>query len=227
MNETNEMAQKVAVIATHIVGFPYKVDPSPAENASLEVFSDDALFKRKMEERFGPDFDVIKVGFERYREMQKEIGMDLELSRSIDEIICDKSGVVQFESTIMVDVWWSVENDDYHVPRERVPELDDPRKWPKWKRKIPVIITMLSKCHEAAKKASEEYGVKVLVERLEGSDDYVFHASFDSSNMSEEQFLREIERHCKAMVKAYRMYEPWLKGSEHEKLVQNSKRIKT
>jgi hypothetical protein len=65
-------------------------------------------------------------------------------------------------------------------------------------------------------KASEEFGIKVFVDRLENSDDYVFHASFDSSNMSQEQFLREIERHCKAMVKAYRMYGPWLTGSEHE-----------
>jgi hypothetical protein len=181
-----------------------------------------------MDEKYGPCFDRLsKVGSERYREMQKEIGMDLELSRSIYEIKLEKSGVVQFESTIMVDVWWSVENDDYHVPREKVPELDDPKKWPKWKRKIPVIITMLSNCHEAAKKASEEYGVKVSVERLEDSDDYVFHASFDSSGMSEEQFLKEIERHCEAMVKAYRMYEPWLTGSEYEKLVHESKCAKT
>jgi hypothetical protein len=148
--------------------------------------------------------------------------MDLELSHSIYEIRYERSGMTRFESTIMVDVWWSVENDDYHVPRERVHELDDPKKWPKWKRKIPVIITMLSKCHEAAKKASEEFGVKVSVDRLEDSDDYVFHASFDSSNMSEEQFLKEIERHCKAMVKAYRMYEPWLTGSEHEKVTFRS-----
>ncbi len=56
--------------------------------------------------------------------VKKEIGMVLELSCSIDEIRCDKSGVVQFESTMMVDVWWSVENDDFHVPWERVPELD-------------------------------------------------------------------------------------------------------
>jgi len=37
--------------------------------------------------------------------VKKEIGMVLELSLSIDEIICDKSGTVQFKSTIMVDVW--------------------------------------------------------------------------------------------------------------------------
>jgi hypothetical protein len=220
------MAIKAASIITKIVGFPYKAKSSCIETTAWRIFSDEDLFERKMEERFGPNSDILKVGFERYREIQKEIGMDLELSRSIYEIKLEKSGVVQFESTIMVDVWWSVENDDYHVPREKVPELDDPRKWPKWKRKIPVIITMLSKCHEAAKKASEEFGVKVLVERLEDSDDYVFHVSFDSSGMSEEQFLREIERHCKAMVKAYKMYEPWLTGSEHEKLVSKAKLAK-
>jgi len=41
------------------------------------------------------------------------------------------------------------------------------------------------------------------------------------------QFLKEIERHCRAMARAYRKYEPWLTGSEYKKLVQNSKRIKT
>jgi hypothetical protein len=45
--------------------------------------------------------------------------------------------------------------------------------------------------------------------------------------MIEEQFLKEIGRHCKAMVKAYRMYEPWLTGSEYKKLVCEAKRSKT
>jgi len=55
----------------------------------------------------------------------------------------------------------------------------------------------------------------------------MFRASFDSSNMIEEQFLKEIERHCKAMVKAYKMYEPWFTGSEYKKLVRESKCAKT
>jgi len=45
--------------------------------------------------------------------------------------------------------------------------------------------------------------------------------------MIEEQFLKEIERHCKAMVKAYKMYEPWFTGSEYKKLVRESKCAKT
>jgi hypothetical protein len=61
----------------------------------------------------------------------------------------------------------------------------------------------------------------------EGSDEYAFRASFDLSNMSQEQFLKEIERHCRAMVRAYRMYEPWLTGSEYKKLVREAKYTKT
>ena len=55
----------------------------------------------------------------------------------------------------------------------------------------------------------------------------MFRASFDSSNMIEEQFFKEIGRHCKAMVKAYRIYEPWLTGSEYKKLVCEAKCAKT
>ena len=94
---------------------------------------------------------------------------------------------------------------------------------------MPVTITMLQKCHEMAKEVSAKSGVEIVVSR-NGSpkvdDEFGFETSFDASGMTKEQFLKEIERHCKAMVRAYRKYEPWLTGSEYWKLVRAQKHKK-
>jgi len=48
---------------------------------------------------------------------------------------------------------------------------------------MPVTITMLEKCNEAAQKVSKNSGIKILVNRddhPEGSDEYSFRAIFDS-----------------------------------------------
>lgn len=137
---------------------------------------------------------------------------------------------MQLESSIMVDLAWSIEEDDFPIPDRAIPQLDDPKNWPKWKSKMPVTMAMLEKCHEAAKKVNARSGVKIVVTRdghLGTSDEYVFKTRFDARNMTHEQFFKEIERHCKAMVKVYKMYEPWLTGSEYKKLIQSKKKVKT
>jgi hypothetical protein len=221
------IAKKVAAIATKIVGFPYLVRH---EAMAWEVSTDDALFERTMKRKYGSYSEIFaEVSKRRAKEMQKEIGMNVELSSAIERIKYKENGIVELESSIMVDLAWSIENDDFNMPFKSIPELDDPKNWPKWKRKMPVTITMLEKCNEAAQKVSKNSGIKILVSRdnyPEGSDEYAFRASFDSSNMNEEQFLKEIERHCRAMVRAYRMYEPWLTGSEYRKLIRARKHIK-
>jgi len=225
--EIDNMAHSVASIVTKIVGFPYSVRLSPTETAMWEVFSDDQHYYRALKDKYGPGFDLASAS---NRRIQKEIGMNFELSRSIDQIRYERSGIVQFESTIMVDLAWSIENDDFNMPDKSIQELDDPKNWQKWKRKMPVTVTMLEKCHDVAKEVSVKSGVEIIVRR-NGSpkvdDEFGFETSFDSSNMTQEQFLKEIERRCKAMVKAYKKYEPWLTGSKYKKLIQSTKKAKT
>jgi hypothetical protein len=78
---------------------------------------------------------------------------------------------------VMVDLAWSIENDDFNMPFKSIPELDDLKNWPKWKRKMLVTITMLEKCNEAAQKANKNSGIEILVnidDHSEGSDEYAF-----------------------------------------------------
>lgn len=227
--ETDETAQKAAAIVTKIVGFPYTFELLSTETTAWEVYSDDKLFDRIMKERYGSCSDLSKVGSERYKKMQNEIGMDFELSRAIDKIRYERNNAVCFESTIMVDIGWSLENDAFLFSDEAVPELDDPKNWPKWRRKIPVTIKMLKECHEVAQDVSEKTSVKIVVRRYDyprGNDDYAFQTSFNAKNMTQDQFLKEIEQHCKAMVEAYMNYEPWLTGSEYRKMIEDPKHIK-
>jgi hypothetical protein len=120
----------------------------------------------------------------------------------------------------MIDLVWSIHNGDFPIPDKVIPQPDDQKYWPKWRRKMPVTITVLEKCHEAAPKVSKNSSIKILVSRdnyPEGSDEYAFRASFDSSNMDREGFLKEVERRCKAMARAYKS---WLTGSELKKVCE-------
>jgi len=219
------MAQDVASITTKIVGFPYMVESPYAKTVAWEVRSDDQRYYRILKKKYKSKDLAIASD----KRIQREVGMNFDLSGSIERIRHEKSGMVYFESSITVDLAWSLENDDFNMPDKSIPELDDPTNWPKWIRKMPVTITMLKKCQEIAKDVSEKSGVKIVVSRdgyVKLNDAYGYGASFDASNMTQEQFLKEVQRYCKAMVRAYRKYEPWLIGSEYWKLIRARKHKK-
>jgi len=214
-----KVGNKIAEIASETVGYPYAARLSKEEGIVWEGYANDRLYHRAFREKYRRKYDLALA---MQKKVQKEIGMNFDLSRSIEKIRYNKNGIVEFESTIMLDLAWSIENDDFPIPEKVIPQLDDPKNWPKWKKKMPITMTMLEKCHDAAKEVSARSGTNIVITR-EGhsgtSDEYVFKTSFDAKDMTEEKFFKEVERHCKAMVKAYKKYEPCLTGSEYEKLI--------
>jgi hypothetical protein len=218
-----EIAKKTAEIVSKVIGFPYATRRSIEEGIVWEVYANHRLHKSIMRKKYGRDY------YFPTKRMQREIGMNFDLSNSIGRVKYWENGLMQFESTIMVDLAWAIENDDFAIPEKVIPQLDDPKNLPKWKKRMPVTATMLEKCYEAAREVSERSGIMIVATREghSGTDDeYVFKTSFDANNMTEEKFFKEIERHCRAMVRAYKMYEPWLTGSEYRKLIRARKHIK-
>lgn len=85
--ETDEIAKKVATITSQIVGYPYKVRPSFTETIVWEVDANDELFERTMKRKYGVHSEIFaEVSKQRYREMQKEINMNVDLSSCIEKI---------------------------------------------------------------------------------------------------------------------------------------------
>jgi len=219
----HETAKKVATIASQVIGFPYATRRSTEEGTVWEIFANSRLYHRILRKKYGRDY------YFPTKKVQREIGMNFDLSNSLGQVKYKENGFIQFESDIMLDLAWSIENDDFNMPNKSIQELDNPKNWPKWSRKMPVTITMLQKCHEVAKGVSEKSGIEIVVSRdgySKVDDEFGFETSFDASGMAQGQFLKEVERHCKAMVKAYKKYEPWLTGAEYWKLIHETKHAK-
>jgi hypothetical protein len=117
----------------------------------------------------------------------------------------DKDGVIHVYSDNLYDVG-DVAGDKYGVGSLHNDTLLDKRNWEKYREKVPGIIAELEAVERIANEMNSKYGTGIKL--FAGHHPY-FETSFDAKDMSDEEKLREIEKHARAMLETWKLWREW------------------
>jgi len=100
--------------------------------------------------------------------------------------------------------------------------LQDRRNWEKYRREVPRLIAELEAAEIIAKGMNKKYGTTIALWSGEKPN---LETSFDAKGMSEGEKLQEIEKHARAMLKAWERLHKWIKtvGVEISKKTERSR----
>lgn len=124
----------------------------------------------------------------------------------------DKDGTIRVYSDKFYDVD-DVASEEYDYDFEDEDVLKERGNWEKFREKVPGLISELEAAERAANEANGKNGTDI---RLYSGEKPRYWASFDAKGMGEEERLREIERHARAMLEAWENWQGWCntKGRE-------------
>jgi len=100
--------------------------------------------------------------------------------------------------------------------------LLDRNNWEKYRREVPRLIALLEAAESIANELNKKYGTKIT---LWSGDKPYLETSFNAKDMSDEEKLREIEKHARAMLEAWDRVDEWIEtvGVEMAKKTERSR----
>jgi len=137
---------------------------------------------------------------------REELGLSerLSMNRGAQWIDEDKDGVIHVYSAKFYDI-----NDvasDYGFHFRDVDVLLDRKNWEKYRKKVPGLIAELEASERIANDANKKYGTNIM---LWSGEKPHLETSFDAKGMSDEEKLREIEKHVRAMLETWKRKSEW------------------
>jgi len=133
----------------------------------------------------------------------------------------EKDGTIKVYSDDFLDITdWASEY-DFHFRDADV--LLDRKNWEKYGREMPRLIAELEAAERIANGLNKKYYTNIKIGS--GYGKWGFERSFDAKGMSEGEKLQEIERHARAMLKAWERQHKWVVtvGAEMAKKTDRSR----
>ena len=130
---------------------------------------------------------------------------------NIEEDVTEKIWILSGPITMLIDELLEAYGiRGFETRCKIVDELADRRNWDKCMKKFKRIVAELTWADDMAKRASQETGIEIvhfIPNSKFGGDDSFYYTSFDSKGMSDEEKMKEIERHVDAVDMAYKLLE--------------------
>jgi len=133
----------------------------------------------------------------------------------------EKDGTILVYSDDFLDITdWASEY-DFHFRDADV--LLDRKNWEKYGREMPRLIAELEAAEGIANELNKKYYTNIKIGS--GYGKWCFERGFDAKGMSEGEKLQEIERHARAMIKAWEREQKWVVtvGAEMAKKTERSR----
>jgi len=133
----------------------------------------------------------------------------------------ERDGTIQVYSDDFLDITdWASEYDFYFRDAN---VLLDRKNWEKYKREMPRLIAELEAAERIANELNKKYYTNIKIGSRYGK--WCFEMGFDAKGMSEDEKLQEIERHARAMLKAWERQHKWVVtvGAEIVKKTERSR----
>jgi len=145
---------------------------------------------------------------------------DLSLNRGAKGVEEEKDGTIKVYSDNFYHIndW----DEDYGFYFEDTEVLLDRRNWEKYRREVPRLIAELEAAEGIANELNKKYGTNIIL--WSGEKPYL-ETCFDARGMGEGEKLQEIERHARAMLKAWERENKWVDtiGAEIYKKTERSR----
>jgi len=133
----------------------------------------------------------------------------------------ERDGTIQVYSDDFLDIIdWASEYDFYFRDAN---VLLDRKNWEKYRREVPRLIAELEAAERIANDLNKKYHTNIKIGS--GYGKWCFERGFDAKGMSECEKLQEIERHARAMLKAWERQHKWVVtvGAEIAKKTERSR----
>ncbi|MBO3804029.1 MAG: hypothetical protein JTT11_09220 [Candidatus Brockarchaeota archaeon] len=154
-------------------------------------------------------------------ENKVEFSESISMNRGAQWVYEDKDGNIQVLSDKFLDIT-DLASDLYDFDFKDTDVLLDRKKWEKYKKELPRLITELEATERIANELNRKHGTNITI--WSGEKPY-FRTGFNAKGMSEEEKLREIGKHVKAMLIMWKRRDKWVvtEGAEMYKKEERSR----
>ena len=117
-----------------------------------------------------------------------------------------KDNIITIYSDKFLDIT-DLASDLYDFDFRDTDVLLDRKNWAKYRREVPRLIAELEAAEGIANELNKKYCTKI---KLWSGEKPYFETGFDAKGLSEGEKLHEIERHARAMIKAWECQQKWV-----------------
>ena len=143
-----------------------------------------------------------------YLDEEKVKGLErLSINHGAQWVVEDKDGAIRIHSDFFFDVG-DAASELYGVHFRDVNVLEDRKNWEKYRKEVPGLIAELEAAERIANKVNTKYDTNIALKFSLGHHPYL-ETSFDAKGMSDEEKLREIEKHARAMLETWKRKSEW------------------
>jgi len=144
----------------------------------------------------------------------------LSVNRGAKGVEEEKDGTIQVYSDNFYHIndW----DDDYDFYFNDTDVLLDRKNWEKYRREVPRLIAELEAAERIANELNKKYDTKIT---LWSGEEPCLETGFDARDIGEDEKLQKIEKHARAMLKAWERRRKWVDtvGAEMYKKTERSR----
>jgi hypothetical protein len=131
------------------------------------------------------------------------------------------------EGAIFVHSWYfynvdDVASDEYRLNFRIYDDLLQRENWEKYRKEVPGLIAELEAAERIANEMNKKYGTNI---KLLARQKPFLETCFNAKGMSEDEKLREIEKHARAMYETWRTWSDWATNVGREIYAKTTKKV--
>jgi len=154
---------------------------------------------------------------------EKRLSSDerISLNKGAQWITEDDQGTISVTSWHFYDVD-EVALNEYDVQFRIYDDLLDKNNWEKYRKEVPGLIAELEAAERIANEMNKKYGTNI---KLLARQKPFLETCFNAEGMSEDEKLREIEKHARAMYETWRTWSDWATNVGREIYAKTTKKV--
>lgn len=127
------------------------------------------------------------------------------MNKGIYEVEEGADGVIRICSGKFHDIN-EVASEEYNYTRNIGDDLLDKKNWGNYRKRLPSLIAELEAIESTVGKSNEKFGSNI---KLWAQQKPYLETSFDARGMREDEKLRQLERHARAMYETWKLWREW------------------